>query len=92
MSLSVFRCKGSENALAQCCLKCCICCLWCLEQCLKFLNQNAYTIVGRYNISLSLLLYGKVCPYVCLSVRPSIRLSKMLYMLSMVPGAVPEIP
>jgi solute carrier family 44 protein 1 (choline transporter-like protein) len=40
------KCKGSENAVAQCCLKCCICCLWCLEQFLKFLNQNAYTVIA----------------------------------------------
>ena len=40
------RCKGSENPCAQCCLKCCICCLWCLEKCMKYLNQNAYTIIG----------------------------------------------
>lgn len=41
-----FRCKGSDNACAKCCLKCCICCLWCLEKCMKYLNQNAYTIIG----------------------------------------------
>ncbi|ESO00101.1 hypothetical protein HELRODRAFT_192732 [Helobdella robusta] len=40
------RCKGSENACARCCLKCCICCLWCLEKVLKFLHQNAYTIIA----------------------------------------------
>jgi len=40
------KCKGSDNIVAQWCLKCCICCLWCLEQCLKFLNQNAYTITA----------------------------------------------
>ncbi|XP_013403883.1 choline transporter-like protein 1 isoform X2 [Lingula anatina] len=38
--------NGSQNKCAQYCLKCCICCLWCLEKCLKFLNQNAYTIVA----------------------------------------------
>ncbi|OWF34929.1 Choline transporter-like protein 1 [Mizuhopecten yessoensis] len=38
--------KGSENQCAQYCLKCCICCLWCLEKCLKYLNQNAYTVVA----------------------------------------------
>lgn len=33
--------------MIKCCLKCCICCLWCLEKLLKFLNQNAYTIIGQ---------------------------------------------
>ena len=40
------KCKDSENLCAKACLKCCICCLWCLEKLLKFLNQNAYTIVS----------------------------------------------
>ncbi|KAK3591236.1 hypothetical protein CHS0354_010601 [Potamilus streckersoni] len=38
--------KGSENKCASFCMKCCMCCLWCLEKCLKYLNQNAYTIVA----------------------------------------------
>lgn len=38
--------KGSENECAKFCMKCCICCLWCLEKCLKYLNQNAYTVVA----------------------------------------------
>ncbi|XP_048758552.1 choline transporter-like protein 1 isoform X1 [Ostrea edulis] len=38
--------KGSQNTCAQYTLKCCICCLWCLEKCLKYLNQNAYTVVA----------------------------------------------
>lgn len=40
------KCKASDNACAKCCLKSCICCLWCLEKLLKFLNQNAYTIIA----------------------------------------------
>lgn len=40
------KCEGSQNACAKCCLRCCICCLWCLEKILKFLNQNAYTIIA----------------------------------------------
>ncbi|XP_062574993.1 choline transporter-like protein 1 isoform X2 [Saccostrea cucullata] len=38
--------KGSENTCAKYTMKCCICCLWCLEKCLKYLNQNAYTVVA----------------------------------------------
>ncbi|XP_052775735.1 choline transporter-like protein 1 isoform X1 [Mya arenaria] len=38
--------KNSENKCGEYCMKCCICCLWCLEKCLKYLNQNAYTIVA----------------------------------------------
>lgn len=38
--------KNAENKCAEYCMKCCICCLWCLEKCLKYLNQNAYTIVA----------------------------------------------
>ncbi|XP_060578387.1 choline transporter-like protein 1 isoform X1 [Ruditapes philippinarum] len=38
--------KDAENKCAEYCMKCCICCLWCLEKCLKYLNQNAYTIVA----------------------------------------------
>lgn len=40
------KCEASQNACAKCCLKSCICCLWCLEKLLKFLNQNAYTIIA----------------------------------------------
>nr|XP_022317576.1 choline transporter-like protein 1 isoform X2 [Crassostrea virginica] len=38
--------KGSQNTCAKYTMKCCICCLWCLEKCLKYLNQNAYTVVA----------------------------------------------
>ncbi|KAK2149879.1 hypothetical protein LSH36_433g03003 [Paralvinella palmiformis] len=38
--------KGKENGCAKCCAKCCICCLWCLEKVLKFINQNAYTLIA----------------------------------------------
>ena len=41
------RLEGSDNKCAKCCLKCCICCLWCLEKILKYINQNAYTIIGE---------------------------------------------
>jgi len=40
------KCEGSQNSCAKCCLKCCLCCLWCLERLLKFINQNAYTIIA----------------------------------------------
>ncbi|WAR22764.1 CTL1L-like protein [Mya arenaria] len=39
-----FGALNSENKCGEYCMKCCICCLWCLEKCLKYLNQNAYTI------------------------------------------------
>ena len=45
-----FRCKGSENMCAKFCPKCCICCLWCLEKCMKYLSQNAYTIIGVHDV------------------------------------------
>ncbi|XP_052074047.1 choline transporter-like protein 1 isoform X2 [Mytilus californianus] len=38
--------SAGSNKCAEYCLKCCICCLCCLEKCLKFLNQNAYTVVA----------------------------------------------
>ncbi|KAL5021272.1 hypothetical protein ScPMuIL_000427 [Solemya velum] len=38
--------KNSQNSCAACCLKCCTCCLWCLEKCLKYLNQNSYTVIA----------------------------------------------
>lgn len=38
--------SAQDNKCADYCLKCCICCLCCLEKCLKFLNQNAYTVVA----------------------------------------------
>lgn len=37
--------KGSE--CAQCCMKSCICCFWFLEKFIRFLNHNAYTVIGR---------------------------------------------
>lgn len=40
------KASGENNKCAEYCLKCCICCLCCLEKCLKFLNQNAYTVVA----------------------------------------------
>ena len=36
--------KASEWAKA--CNKCCICCLKCLEKFLKYISQNAYTVIG----------------------------------------------
>uniref|UniRef100_A0ABD2X367 Choline transporter-like protein n=1 Tax=Trichogramma kaykai TaxID=54128 RepID=A0ABD2X367_9HYME len=31
---------------SQCGLKCCICCFYCLERFIRFMNQNAYTVVA----------------------------------------------
>ncbi|XP_035698826.1 choline transporter-like protein 1 isoform X3 [Branchiostoma floridae] len=38
--------KDKENSCVQFTLKCCMCCLWCLENCLKYLNYNAYTVIA----------------------------------------------
>lgn len=32
----------ANSSIANCLLCCCQCCLWCFEQCIKFLNKNAY--------------------------------------------------
>lgn len=34
--------KKADSKIANCLLCCCQCCLWCFEQCIKFLNKNAY--------------------------------------------------
>jgi Plasma-membrane choline transporter len=34
--------KKANSAIADCLLCCCQCCLWCFEQCIKFMNKNAY--------------------------------------------------
>mmetsp|Transcript_29058 Transcript_29058/g.47999 ORF Transcript_29058/g.47999 Transcript_29058/m.47999 type:complete len:660 (-) Transcript_29058:147-2126(-) len=34
--------KKADSKIADCLLCCCQCCLWCFEQCIKFLNKNAY--------------------------------------------------
>lgn len=38
--------KGSE--CAECGLKSCICCFWFLEKFIRYLNHNAYTVIGKY--------------------------------------------
>lgn len=47
--------KNSEHPVATCCLKCCSCFLWCLEKFLRYLNHNAYTIIGNLIITIRLL-------------------------------------
>lgn len=37
---------GAENPLTRCLLCCLKCCFWCLEKFIKFLNRNAYIMVG----------------------------------------------
>ncbi|XP_049811569.1 choline transporter-like 1 [Schistocerca nitens] len=39
------------SSVARCCLKCCICCLYCFENCIRFLNQNAYTVVAMEGVN-----------------------------------------
>jgi hypothetical protein len=34
--------KKADSKVADCLLCCCQCCLYCFEQCIKFLNKNAY--------------------------------------------------
>lgn len=52
------RMKGSQNTCAKYTMKCCICCLWCLEKCLKYLNQNAYTVVGKNCLIFNMNKFG----------------------------------
>ncbi|XP_007934317.1 choline transporter-like protein 3 [Orycteropus afer afer] len=35
--------KEKRNAWSTCVFRCCFCCFWCLDNCLRHLNQNAYT-------------------------------------------------
>ena len=48
LCLLLYRMKDSQNPIAQFVLKCLICCLWCLEKFLKFLNEHAYIVIGKY--------------------------------------------
>ncbi|CAM9966712.1 unnamed protein product [Ascophyllum nodosum] len=36
------KAKLSGNKIAEYISCCCICCMWCLENCLRFINKNAY--------------------------------------------------
>jgi solute carrier family 44 protein 1 (choline transporter-like protein) len=43
--------QGRTSKLASFVLKCCACCLWCFENCLKFLNKNAYIEIAIHGSS-----------------------------------------
>lgn len=34
------------NAAANCCVRCCVCCLRCFENFIRFVNTNAYIMIG----------------------------------------------
>jgi hypothetical protein len=38
----VEQAKETKNKIAEYVLCCIQCCLWCLENCMKFVNKNAY--------------------------------------------------
>lgn len=42
------KAKASQNIIAEFLVKCLKCCFWCLEQFIKFLNKNAYIMVGLF--------------------------------------------
>merc|ERR1740124_1798672 len=38
--------ENSDNAVADFIMTCLKCCFWCLENCLQFINKNAYVLVA----------------------------------------------
>lgn len=44
------KAQMSGNMLAQCITCCCMCCMWCLENCLRFINKNAYVQVSCFTL------------------------------------------
>lgn len=49
--------RGSECAKKG--LECCVCCFWFLEKFLRYLNHNAYTVIGEsvYMYSQNQIIY-----------------------------------
>lgn len=41
------KAKESGNSVVQYIACCCACCFWCLENCIRFINKNAYVQVGK---------------------------------------------
>lgn len=39
------KAEKSGNKVVQYIACCCVCCFWCLENCLRFINKNAYVQV-----------------------------------------------
>lgn len=48
--LSYIRKKAeqSHNKIVEWIACCCVCCFWCLENCLRFINKNAYVQVPTF--------------------------------------------
>lgn len=42
--------KNKQGKCANTALKCCQCCIYCFEKILKYLNRNAYILVGMLEI------------------------------------------
>ena len=51
--VSGFRLAGRGGPIVNFILKALMCCLWCLEKVLKFINWNAYIMIGKglYTVS-----------------------------------------
>lgn len=43
--------KKAQSSIADALLCCCQCCLWCFEQCIRFLNKNAYIQTAIFGTS-----------------------------------------
>nr|CAD7461886.1 unnamed protein product [Timema tahoe] len=46
IDMKLKRGKEAGSSFAHYGLRCCICCLYCFEKCIKFMNQNAYTVIA----------------------------------------------
>lgn len=42
------KAKESGNSVLQYLACCCACCFWCLENCIRYINKNAYVQVGNH--------------------------------------------
>lgn len=50
------RLKKGDDRGSQCakkCMECCMCCFWFLEKFLRYLNHNAYTVIGKSPVRIS---------------------------------------
>ncbi|XP_054274772.1 choline transporter-like 1 [Macrosteles quadrilineatus] len=43
--------KNEQSEVAQCLAKCCTCCLYVFENCIRYINHNAYTVVAMQGIN-----------------------------------------
>ena len=51
--VSGYRLGGRGGPIVKFILKALMCCLWCLEKVLKFINWNAYIMIGKGMYTLS---------------------------------------